>query len=397
MPWDETCSMDQRLKFIAAYLTGAETIAGLAREFGISRKTAYKWIERYTRGGVDALAERSRAPKKHPRRVPRAVIKAVVELRRQHRKWGPVTLRELLRQRYPHLPLPAASTIGVVLKKWGLVRRRRLRRARPRHEGALTQFSSPNAVWCIDFKGYFVIGGAKFHPLTITDGYSRFLLAAEGFARQDADDVKSVMKRLFRNHGLPSVIRSDNGAPFASSAPAGLSYLSVWWARLGIRHERIEAGHPEQNGAHERMHLTLKQAVGDPPCSTFRAQQRALDQFRDEFNTVRPHQALGLKTPARLYGPSSRRYPETLARVGYPLHFETVQAYPNGNLRFGGMSWYLSSVLRDEVIGLEPCANDRWKVWFAKIPLGVMDLKAERRRNQMHRIVRFDGERHGRL
>jgi transposase InsO family protein len=396
MPWKETCSMNERLKFIAAFLAGDDTVAGLAQQFGVSRKTAHKWVARYKQGGVAALEERSRAPKTHPRRVPSAVIEAIVELRRQHRKWGPVTLRELLRQRHPRIRLPAASTIGLLLKKRGLVRRRRVRRNRPRHEGPLTRFSRPNAVWCIDFKGYLVIAGERFHPLTVTDGYSRFLLAAQGFARQDADDVKQTLKRLFRAHGLPSVIRSDNGAPFSSSAPAGLSYLSVWWARLGIRHERIDAGHPEQNGAHERMHLTLKEAAADPPRASFREQQRALDEFRDEFNNVRPHQAIGLKTPSQLYEPSSRTYPASSPQLVYPEHFETACVCVNGTIRFERIQWYLSSVLGNQLIGLESCKDDRWKVWFGSTPLGVLDVNAARRRNQQPKLIRYDGKRQGR-
>ncbi len=272
--------------------------------------------------------------------------------------------------------VPAASTIGDILKRQGLVRpRRRVRRSSPSGE-RLRQYDAPNAVWCADFKGWFPIGGGRggewCHPLTISDGYSRYLLRCQALRRP----LHRHTQRVFE-----SALRTDNGPPFSTLAPGGLSKLSVWWIRLGIRPERILPGRPEQNGRHERMHRTLKAETAKPPRSSFSAQQRAFDRFRTEYNEERPHEALGQEVPASLYRPSLRSYPDPLPEPEYPTHFETRVAYPNGVISFGTTQWYVSTCIAGERVGLEPCDDGRWRVHFGWVPIGILDLRRAAERN----------------
>jgi transposase InsO family protein len=339
MPWARTDWMFERVKFIAAYLEAETSFSELCLDFGISRKTGYKWVRRYDAEGVEALVDRSRAPHADSHEVPGEVIEAVLSSRRRHPRWGPLKLRVVLGRQQPKLALPAASTIGDILKRPGWVRpRRRIRRSSLYGE-RLRQYAAPNAVWCADFKGCFPVAGERCHPLTISDGYSRYLLRCQGLRRPLTGYAKQVFASAFREYGLPDAIRTDNGAPFSTLAPAGLSRLAVWWLRLGIRPERIQPGRPDQNGRHERMHSTLKAETAKPPRSSFRAQQGAFDRFRSEYNEERPHEALGQQTPATLYRPSPRLYPRELPELAYPAHFETRMAYPNGVISFGATPW----------------------------------------------------------
>jgi transposase InsO family protein len=279
--------------------------------------------------------------------------------------------------------LPAASTIGDILKRNGRVRpRRRVRRSSP-YMDRLRQYDAPNAVWCADFKGCFPLGqrGERCHPLTISDGFSRFLLRCRGLRRPLSRPVRRVFESAFCEYGLPRAIRTDNGPPFSTLAPGGLSRLSVWWIRLGIRPERIMPGHPEQNGRHERMHRTLKAETARPPRSSFSAQQRAFDRFQAEYNDERPHEALGQEVPASLYRPSLRSYPRMLPEPEYPRHFETRVAYPNGVISFGTTQWYVSNCIAGERVGLEPCDDGRWRVHFAWVPIGILDPRRAAERN----------------
>lgn len=261
--------------------------------------------------------------------------------------------------------------------------RRRVRRSSPYGE-RLRQYAAPNAVWCADFKGCFPLGGRRgnprCHPLTITDGFSRYLLRCQGLRRPVHGYAKRVFESAFIEYGLPRAIRTDNGTPFSTLAPGGLSRLSIWWIRLGIRPERIMPGRPEQNGRHERMHGTLKAETAKPPRSSFDAQQRAFNRFRTEYNTERPHEALGQAVPAALYRPSLRSYPEQLPEPQYPGHFETRLAYPNGVISFGATQWYVSGCLAGELMGLEPCEDGRWRVHFGWVPIGVLDLARAKER-----------------
>jgi len=379
MPWNRTDWMSERVKFVAAYLEYEASFTDLCHDFGVSRKTGYKWVRRYERDGAAALEERSRAPRTHPNAVAANVVQAILAIRRRHPRWGPRKLRVILGRQQPRLELPAASTIGDLLKRNGLVRkRRRIRRSSP-YGDRLRQYDAPNAVWCADFKGCFPLGGRRggerCHPLTLSDGFSRYLLRCRALRRPLSAYTKRVFESAFCEYGLPRAIRTDNGPPFSTLAPGGLSRLAVWWIRLGIRPERIMPGRPDQNGRHERMHSTLKAETAKPPRSSFGAQQRAFDRFRIEYNEVRPHEALGQQEPASLYRPSLRPFPKQLPEVEYPSHFETRVAYRNGVITFGSTQWILTHCVAGERVGLEPCEDGRWRAYFGPISIGLLDLK----------------------
>jgi transposase InsO family protein len=385
MPWARTDWMSERVKFVAAYLEHEASFTDLCLDFGVSRKTGYKWLLRYEAEGVSALEERSRAPHSHPNAISADIVQSLVAIRRHHPRWGPRKVKVVLRRQRPRAILPAASTIGDILKRHGLVRpRRRVRRSSPYGE-RLRQYDAPNAVWCADFKGHFPLGdrreGERCHPLTISDGFSRFLLRCRALRRPLSQHVHRVFASAFCEYGLPRAIRTDNGPPFSTLAPGGLSRLSVWWIRLGIRPERIMPGRPEQNGRHERMHRTLKAETARPPRLSFSAQQRAFDRFLTEYNEERPHEALGQEVPASLYRPSLRSYPRQLPEPEYPTHFETRVAYPNGVISFGTTQWYVSNCIAGERVGLEPCDDGRWRVHFGWVPIGILDLRRAAERN----------------
>jgi transposase InsO family protein len=389
MPWTRTDWMSERLKFIAAYLEYEASFSDLCRDFGVSRKTGYKWVRRYEADGAAALEDRPRAPHTHPNAVPADVVQAILAVRRRHPRWGPRKLQVILRRQPPRMVLPAASTIGDILKRNGLVRRRRrVRRSSP-YGDRLRQYDAPNAVWCADFKGSFPVGGERCQPLTISDGFSRYLLRCRALRHSLHRCAKRVFESAFCEYGLPRAIRTDNGPPFSTLAPGGLSRLAVWWIRLGIRPERILPGRPDQNGRHERMHSTLKAETAQPPRSSFSAQQRAFDRFQAEYNDERPHEALGQQVPASFYRPSLRAYPRRLPEPEYPAHFETRLAYPNGVISFGTTQWYVSNCVAGERVGLEPCADGRWRVYFGAIALGLLDLTlaADRRNRQFGRLI----------
>jgi transposase InsO family protein len=376
--------MAERVKFVAAYLKHEAHFSDLCQDFGISRKTGYKWARRYEADGASALRELSRAPHTHPNAVAAPVVEAILAIRRRHPRWGPRKVRVVLARQRPRLTLPAASTIGDILKRSGLVPpRRRVRRSSP-YGDRLRQYDAPNAVWCADFKGCFPLGGrpggVRCHPLTISDGFSRYLLRCRALRRPLYQHTKRIFESAFMEYGLPRAIRTDNGPPFSTLAPAGLSRLSVWWIRLGVRPERIQPGRPEQNGRHERMHRTLKAETARPPRSSFSAQQRAFDRFQAEYNDERPHEALAQEVPASLYRPSLRSYPRQLPELEYPAHFQTQVAYPNGVITFGTTQWYVSHCLAGQRIGLEQCNDGRWRVHFAWIPIGIIDLRSHEER-----------------
>lgn len=386
--------MSERVKFIAAHLAGDETISELCERFGISRPTAHKWINRYRDGGVEALAERTRAPKTHPNCVAPRMVEAVLAIRKRHPRWGPKKIRVLLLREPGPRRVPAASTIGEILRRHGLIKPKRRRLRNSRYSKPLGGYDGPNAVWCIDFKGHFAVRGERCHPLTVTDGFSRFILLCKALRRPLTRHVQLELEQAFRRYGLPEAIRTDNGPPFSSLAPGGLSHLAVWWTRLGIRHERILPGRPDQNGRHERMHLTLKSETAKPPRSSWRSQQAAFAKFVDEYNNERPHEALSQKTPREFYQPSLREFPLCLPQVVYPQHMETAIAYPNGIISVEGVQWYVSHCLRNQTLGLDPCGNDRWKVYFGHILLGVIDPRtAEERGCRRHAtMIRADGD-----
>ena len=373
--------MDDRLSFIAAWLRGVDSIACLSQHFGVSRKTGHKWIKRYLEGGAGELVDQSRRPHSNPHAVPPTVEKLILDCRRQHPTWGPKKLRVAVTRDYPGLVLPSTSTISRMLSRHELAGpRRRTRHAKTEpYTLPFTGYDEPNAVWCADFKGHFALGsGDRCHPLTISDGFSRYLLRCKAMAHPSGPDTFAVFESAFREYGLPSAIRTDNGAPFASPAPGGLSKLSVWWLKLGIRPERIAVGHPEQNGRHERMHRTLKAEATKPPRRSIAQQQEDFDAFQTEYNEVRPHEALGQLTPASVYKPSARAYPEEIPDPAYTSDHITVRVNAAGALMWRGMRWYISLALARETIGIEPLDNGTWQVQFAGLVIGVLHRGADR-------------------
>ena len=327
--------MDQKRLFIADYLTRSFSIVELCARYGVSRPTGYKWIDRFLENGQSGLEERSRRPVGCPHRTSDDVVRRVIDLRRKHPHWGAKKLLKILNTRHPEVDWPARSTISELLKRHGLVEKKR-RRTYPGHPGKpVTSMDRSNDVWCADYKGEFKTGdGIYCYPLTITDGCTRYLLACKGLYSTNHVRAKSVFKSVFRNFGLPAIIRTDNGPPFATTAIGRLSRLSVWWIRLGIFPELIQPGRPDQNGRHERMHKTLKQETTRPPAATMRAQQFRFNRFVEEFNTVRPHEALDQETPDSRYQTFSREFPLGLPPIEYPSHFETRLVSRNGGFRW---------------------------------------------------------------
>lgn len=374
MPWMETDPMDQRARFIAEWKRNELSMSDLCGVFEVSRKTGYKWVERYEAEGRKGLVERSRAPHSCPHAMAPEVGSLIVAARKRHPTWGPRKLIRWLGVRRPELELPAASTAGELLKRHGLSEpRRRKRRVEPQTQ-PFKGCDEPNATWCADFKGHFGVGdGKRCYPLTISDAYSRYLLCCRGLTDTGEADVRPFFERTFQEYGLPGAIRTDNGPPFASKAIAGLSRLSIWWVRLGILPERIAPGKPQQNGRHERMHLTLKKETALPPRSSLPRQQGAFDNFRGEYNNERPHEALGQRPPAALYQPSPRRLPRKLPQVEYPTHFEVRHVRTGGEIKWRGELVFVSEVLAGEYVGFEETESGLWIARFGPIQLGFMD------------------------
>ena len=376
MPWKAKKPVDLRMDFVARLRAG-EKMTDLCREFGISRKTGHKIWNRYEELGVDGLHDRSRAPRHIPHRTPPELVEVLVATREKHPTWGPKKIKYVLEKELGH-ELPAASTIGSVLRRRGLVAHQRRRRwCRPRFT-ALTDASSPNQLWCADYKGQFRLGDTSYcYPLTITDQVSRYLLACDGMAAIEDEQARQVFEDVFRTHGLPDRIRTDNGAPFASTGLAGLTRLSVYWMTLGIEHERTRPAHPEENGRHERMHRTLKRETARPARGNLLQQQECFDAFVEEYNNVRPHEGIGMKRPADVYQPATRRYPEQFEQPNYPLHDDCVTVARSGHVRVPGRgSVYLSTALVGHDVGIREEADGRWLVTFMSLDLGYVEKYA---------------------
>jgi len=368
--------LEEKLRFVFEYERDEQTMTGLCNQFEISRETGYLWLRRYRQHGIGGLTAAKPGAHIHPNQTASAIEQAVLALRQAHMSWGPRKLKRVLERDQPGRGWPATSTMGEIVKRAGLVVERRKRRRTEPYTAPLAHAEEANRVWCADFKGWFRSGdGTRIDPLTITDAHSRYLLRAQAVDKTDTERVRAIFEAAFREHGLPEAIRTDNGAPFASSAVGGLSRLAVWWIKLGITPERIEAGHPEQNGRHERMHRTLKQEVATRPALDLRAQQRALDLWRDEFNAVRPHEALGMMTPASVYAPSERQYPARLGEIEYPdtMLVRTVKSH--GHFRWKKHDVFLSEVLWGEPIGLLPADEDSFTVHFAHLPLARFNAR----------------------
>jgi transposase InsO family protein len=375
MPWKESSVMEERLRFVARLLDG-EGMSEVCREFGISRKTGYKIFSRYKDQGLEALCDRSRRPVRYANQLPHQVEQLIVDLKRGKPHWGARKIRELLVRRLAgDVRIPANSTVHAVLDRYDLVKRARQRRGRA--EGTpLSHAAQSNDLWCTDFKGEFTLGNGRYcYPLTVSDQASRYLLACEALESTKEAPVIEAFVRLFGERGLPVAIRSDNGLPFAS--PNGLynlSRLSVWWLRLGIQIERIKPGHPQQNGRHERMHLTLKKEATRPPGMNILQQQAKFDAFVNEFNTERPHEALEMKCPAELYTPSSKAY-DGLPEVAYPFHDKDILVTACGRICMHRKKVNISTVLAGQRLGIKEVDDGIWLVSFMHYDLGYIDLE----------------------
>jgi transposase InsO family protein len=377
MSWKTSSVMEEKLRFVFEYERDEQTMAELCACYGICRDTGYVWLRRYRQYGVEGLLEVNRAARRHPNQTCAQMEQAVVALREAHMRWGPRKLKRILERDQPGRGWPAASTVGEIVRRAGLVVPRKKRRRTEPYTEPLAHAVESNRVWCADFKGWFRSGdGARIDPLTITDACSRYLLRSQAVEKTDTARVRAIFEAAFREYGLPCAIRTDNGAPFASSAVGGLSRLAVWWIKLGIVAERIEAGHPEQNGRHERMHRTLKQDLR--PAQDWRGQQRELDRFRQEYNEVRPHEALGMQTPASVYEPSPRVYPARLAEVEYPDTMLVRSVKSHGHFRWKKHDIFLSEVLWGERVGLLPVDDDCFTVYFAHVPLARFDARSSK-------------------
>ncbi len=366
--------MIERARLVSLHQDGLYSVSDLTRRFGVSRPTVYKWIERYQQGGAEALADQSRAPKTSPQQTPPEVETLLVEARHAHPSWGPRKLLPYLARRHPDVKLPAPSTVGAILERHGLTKKRRRRRP-AKHPGAVPLVAEvPNAVWTADYKGQFKTqDGIYCYPLTICDAYSRYLLRCQGLTSVEQYAAFRQFERLFHEYGLPQAIRTDNGVPFATRAICGLSRLSAWWIKLGIDHQRIEPGQPQQNGAHERMHKTLKAETTRPPEQDMQRQQARFDRWRTEFNDERPHEALDYETPASLYKPSSRPMPAVLPAPEYPGHFEVRYLSRDGNVRFKTRQFFVSQALSLVYVGFDEFDDGVWSLYFYDRLLARLD------------------------
>ncbi len=376
MPWKESSVEETRLRFVARLLEG-ERMSDLCREFGISRKTGYKIYNRYNEQGLEALSDRSRRPVRYANQLPEPVARLIVETKREKPHWGARKIRELLIRRLAgDMRIPAKSTVHAVLDRHGLVKRAKQRRRERAKGTSLSAGTAPNDLWCVDFKGEFRLGDKRYcYPLTVTDHASRYVLACEALESVKEIGVIPVFQRLFKERGLPAAIRSDNGVPFAS--PNGLynlSRLSVWWLRLGLSIERIRPGNPQQNGRHERMHLTLKKETAKPARANILQQQARFDDFVAEFNTERPHEGLDMKTPAEIYRPSTGQY-SGLPDIDYPFRDRDVLVTACGRLCMHRKKINISRALAGQRLGVKEVDDGVWLASFMQYDLGYIDLE----------------------
>ena len=389
MPWKAASVLDERIRFVLACERGAETMTSLCAQYGVTRETGYKWLSRYREGGWAALADQSRAPHRQAGTMSPEVSAAIVALRQERPSWGPKKLRAVLMRRSPEVSWPAASSIGDLLKREGLVTPRRRDRTVSRARSPFVEPVAPNDLWCIDFKGWFrTRDGRRCDPLTVTDAVSRYLLRCQ-ITEPTTAGVWSVCEGLFRECGLPATLRMDNGPPFASRGAGGLTELSVRWVKLGIRLERIEPGQPQQNGRHERMHLTLKQETSRPPAATAGEQQIRFDRFRQDFNEVRPHEALDQTTPASCYQPARRPWPDKLEDPWYDADHQVRSVRRHGEIKWQGELVFISVALVGQVVGLAETPTGDWLVRFADLELGILDRR-------QRKFLRFAAPRPGR-
>jgi putative transposase len=380
MPWLETEPMQQRVRFVADYYRGLYSMKELCARYNVSRKTGYKWVERFENEGRGGMKDRSHAPRRCPHRIAKQLATLLCEARKAHPSWGPYKLLTCLKPRHPEIrSWPALSTVGDLLAREGLVRKRRRRRP-VKHPGSVPiKTEAPNDLWTADFKGHFrTRNGIYCYPLTIADQHTRYLIGCQGLSCTKGFGVRRTFERVFREFGLPLAIRTDNGVPFATNGIHGLSQLNVWWMRLGIVHQRIRPASPQENGAHERMHRTLKAEAIRPPKGHLVAQQRAFNAFREEFNQERPHEALQGRTPAELYRPSPRPFPARLPVLEYPGHFVVKRVTNAGTFRLKHKLLFIANALKQNYIGLEEIDDGIWSIYFGTVLLGRVDEREMR-------------------
>jgi putative transposase len=378
MPWQELSPMDLRIRFVTDWQSGCWTMTELCADYGISRKTGYKWIGRYETGGPRGLHDRSRRPHHSPLATGAEIVEALVTLRTRHPRWGAKKLLAVAARRDRHAAWPSRSTVCDLLTARGLVRPRRRRESAGHRPSPVMPITRPNATWTTDFKGEFRTGDGRYgYPLTLRDGFSRFVLRCDALLGRTTDATRRRFERAFAEYGLPERIRSDNGGPFASSGLGGLSQLSVWWMRLGIIPERIAPGHPEQNGSHEQFHSVLKAETARPPATTAAAQQRRFGRFCAEYNYDRPHEALHDQPPASCYVASRRSLPTRLPPLEYPGHMEVRLVSTTGCVSWNAVPLFVATGLAREYVAFEEVADGLWTVRFASVAIARYD---ERRR-----------------
>ena len=381
MSWKETCVMDGRVGFVAACLEGGESLSELCRQHGISRKTGYKWLGRYREAGAAGLEDRGRAPHSNPRAVGPTVVQAVLEVRHRYPSWGPRKVKAYLDDRCGDRRWPSASTIGNLFDRAGLTRPRKRRRRIAPQSLPFVACRSPNDVWCVDFKGWFLTGdGIQVDPLTLSDGLSRYLLRCEALGRPDEAHVWPVIREAFHEFGLPLAMRSDNGPPFASHGAAGLSRLAVKLIKAGVLPERIAPGKPQQNGRHERMHLTLKQETASPPAKSLAQQMDRFQAFQRIYNHERPHEALGQVPPARVYRPSPRPWDGQLRPPQYSDGAKVRRVRSNGEIKWRSKAIFITKALAGEPVGLLEIDEELWQVKYGPILLGTLKGRNQWRR-----------------
>jgi transposase InsO family protein len=375
MPWKESRIVDQRLQFLSSYQQKEMSLSDLCREFGVSRPTGYRWINRYKEVGPEGLLDRNRKPHGCSHATSEATENAILALRSKHPSWGARKLKARLEKVQPRVNWPAASTFGNILHRAGLTNpKQKKRRTTPCSE-PFSEVTAPNQLWCMDFKGYFSTGdGTRCDPFTITDAHSRYLIRCQTVSRMDLSQVVAVCEAAMREYGMPARIRTDNGAPFAGTGLLGLSKLSLSWTKMGIVHERIQPGRPQQNGRHERMHRTLKEDTTKPPALTLRLQQKKFDRFRQIFNHERPHEGLNNETPASLYRRSSIMFPRVLTPFTYPRGFQTRRVNTSGDISWHKDRVFISQVFSFEDLGFEEMDEEIFRVYFREIELGELDV-----------------------
>lgn len=374
MPWKETSALEERIQMVTDWLKRQYSVVELGEIYGVSRKTVYKWLERYHLEGLSGLEERARSPLRHPNATLAEIADMIIKAKLAKQRWGPKKLLARLEYEHPGSQWPALSTVSEILRRHGLVKCRHKRHHIPPYSEPFKGINQPNAVWSADYKGQFRLGNGKLcYPLTISDNYSRYLLGCRALERPSYEHTQPWFEWTFREYGLPYAMRTDNGAPFAAVAVGGLSKLSVWFVKLGIIPERIEVGQPQQNGRHERMHRTLKDAAVAPPRDNTSQQQRVFDRFLKEYNYERPHEALGQHTPASMYKRSPREYPVKIQPVEYDSDTLVRHIHTNGCMKWKGELVYVSDNLSGEDIGLRKISEYEWDMRFSFHHLGIFD------------------------